>query len=182
VAVIHNTTMDPSKLDLLARWLPDQAWFPGTVSGLTRAGGFRLDDPEGEVGIEIMVIEDGDGNAYAVPMTYRGAPLDGADDGLIGTSEHGVLGRRWVYDGERDPVFRAQLAALLRGDVLAQAQSVSDTVDPAVQVQAVSRISEVRIARALSDDPARPSGRASVSATWKRADGTIARGVVAVGS
>jgi hypothetical protein len=34
----------------------------------------------------------------AAQQTYvdRGAPLDGADQALIGTSEHGVLGRRWV--------------------------------------------------------------------------------------
>jgi len=37
-----------------------------------------------------------------VPLTYRGAPLDGAEDALVGTTEHGVLGRRWVYDGTRE--------------------------------------------------------------------------------
>ena len=37
-------------------------------------------------------------------MTYRSGPLDGADDALIGTSEHGVLGTRWIYDAAYDPV------------------------------------------------------------------------------
>lgn len=180
MAVIHDTTMNPSKLDLLGRWLPKQPWFTGTADRLTRAGGFRLDDPAGEVGIEIMVVLDGTGEPYLVPMTYRGAPLDGADERLIGTSEHGVLGRRWVYDGEHDPVFRAQLAALLRGDVVAQAQSVSETADPTVQVQPATDISEVSITRSLQDGQALPSARASVSATWQRRDGTAARGIVAV--
>lgn len=181
MAVIHNTTMNPSKLDLLARWLPDQPWFSGAVDGLTRAGGFRLDDPDGEVGLELMVVRNGTGEAYLVPMTYRGAPLADADACVIGTSQHGVLGRRWVYDGERDPVLRAQLAALLRGDVVAQAQSVSDTADPTVEVEPSSGFSDVRIARALRDGQALPSGRGSVSATWERADGSVARSVVAVG-
>ena len=46
-----------------------------------------------------------------VPMTYRGAPLEGADDHLIGTTEHSVLGKRWVYDACGDPVWAAALAA-----------------------------------------------------------------------
>jgi hypothetical protein len=32
-------------------------------------------------------------------MTYRASALPGADGGLIGTAEHGVLGGRWIYDG-----------------------------------------------------------------------------------
>ena len=48
-------------------------------------------------------------------MTYRAGALAAADGALIGTSEHGVLGHRWIYDGTRDPVLMAQLVALLRG-------------------------------------------------------------------
>src|SRR5438477_104622 len=29
MAIIHNTTMSPGKLELLAAWLPAQPWFPG---------------------------------------------------------------------------------------------------------------------------------------------------------
>src|SRR3954447_26494255 len=64
MAVIHNTTMSPTKLELLARWLPEQAWYRGTADQLSRAGGFRLDDPGGEVGIELMVVGSGDGTAH----------------------------------------------------------------------------------------------------------------------
>jgi hypothetical protein len=133
VAVIHDTTLTPGKLELLAAWLPGRPWYRGGGTPvLAKAGGFRLDDPDGEVGIEILLVTDADGTTYVVPMTYRGAPLDGADDALIGTGEHGVLGRRWFYDAERDPVAIALLLALARGEVQAQHQNVSDTVDPTV--------------------------------------------------
>jgi hypothetical protein len=48
-----------------------------------------------------------------VPMTFRGAPLAGAGRHLIGTMEHSVLGRRWVYDGCGDPVYAATLLATM---------------------------------------------------------------------
>ncbi|MFI9580648.1 1,4-alpha-glucan branching protein [Streptomyces sp. NPDC052236] len=137
MAVIHRTTMTPGKLELLAAWLPTRSWYIGTagVPELTKAGGFRLDDPQGEVGIEFMVVTDGSGDrpiSYRVPVSYRGEPLDGAEQALIGTSEHGVLGRRWMYDGTRDPVVVAQLLALLQGRAEPQAQSETNMPDPSV--------------------------------------------------
>lgn len=33
MAIIHSTTLQPSKLELLARWLPEQAWYPGRATG-----------------------------------------------------------------------------------------------------------------------------------------------------
>ena len=142
MAIIHDTTMSPGKLELLAAWLPAQPWYldGGRAPHLAKAGGFRLDDPDGEVGIEFMVVTGGSGDgasAYQVPLTYRARALAGADAGLIGTSEHGVLGHRWIYDGTRDPVLVAQLIALLQGTAEPQAQSVSNTPDPAVTVQLV---------------------------------------------
>ncbi|MFE4620132.1 1,4-alpha-glucan branching protein [Streptomyces sp. NPDC056747] len=139
MAVIHHTTMQPTKLELLAAWLPTRDWYTGREEGPSpaKAGGFRLDDPAGEVGIEFMVVTDGPEQgaaAYLVPLTYRGAPLDGAEHALIGTSEHGVLGTRWIYDGAHDPVLVGQLYALLHGRAVAQAQSVNDTPDPTVSV------------------------------------------------
>jgi hypothetical protein len=134
VATIHHTTLTPSKLELLGRWLPLQPWYRGAAApALVKTGGFRLDDPDGEVGIEVMIVADDDGIRYLVPMTYRGAPLPGADAALLGTSEHGVLGRRWIYDGLHDPVAVEQLLALAAGQVEAQRQDVSDTVDPSVR-------------------------------------------------
>jgi hypothetical protein len=82
-----------------------------------------------------MVINDAssaDPTSYFTPLTYRGAPLSDAEDHLIGTTEHGVLGRRWVYDGAHDPVFVNQVLALLRGDVEAQSQNESNMIDSTV--------------------------------------------------
>lgn len=137
MAVIHRTVLEPSKLELLGSWLPSRPWYRGGAGApeLAKAGGFRLDDPQGAVGVEFMVVTDGGGPrpvTYLVPLTYRGAPLDGAGHALIGTAEHGVLGRRWVYDGCHDPVLLAQLPALIEGRVRAQDQNVSDTPDPEV--------------------------------------------------
>lgn len=132
MAVVHDTTMTPGKLELLAGWLPRQPWYAGSGGELRKAGGFRLDDPAGEVGIEFMAVGEG-GHVHLVPMSYRGAPLDGAEHALIGTSEHGVLGRRWLYDGVHDPVLQAQLVALLEGRAVAQAQSVSDMPEKSVE-------------------------------------------------
>ncbi|MFE6686385.1 1,4-alpha-glucan branching protein [Streptomyces sp. NPDC057743] len=137
MAVIHETTLKPTKLELLTAWLPDQPWYTGSGQApeLARAGGFRLDDPQGAVGIEFVVVTDRSGElprAYLVPFTYRGAPLDGAEAGLVGTMEHGVLGRRWVYDGTHDPVLVAQLLAFVQGRVEAQAQNSSDARDDSV--------------------------------------------------
>lgn len=137
MAVIHRTTLTPTKLELLASWLPAQPWYrgKGQQPELARTGGFRLDDPEGEVGIEFMVVTDTSGDqpvSYHVPFSYRGAPIAGADKALIGTTEHGVLGRRWVYDGTHDPVLVAQLFALIVGAAEPQMQSASDAPDPSV--------------------------------------------------
>lgn len=137
MAIIHNTTMSPGKLDLLRVWLPAQPWYltSGRGPDLARVGGFRLDDPAGEVGIEFMVVTDGSGPGaitYQVPLTYRAGALAAAEGGLIGTAEHGVLGRRWIYDGTCDPVLVAQLVALIHGEAEPQAQNASDTPDPTV--------------------------------------------------
>ncbi|WP_018548816.1 maltokinase N-terminal cap-like domain-containing protein [Streptomyces sp. LaPpAH-108] len=134
MAVIHRTTLKPTKLELLTPWLPTRSWYRGGPGEprLERTGGFRLDDPEGEVGIEFMVATDSAGPepvAYLVPLTYRGAPLPGAEHALVGTTEHGVLGKRWVYDGCHDPVLVGELLALIVGDAQAVAQSVTDTPD-----------------------------------------------------
>ncbi|KJS61835.1 maltokinase N-terminal cap-like domain-containing protein [Streptomyces rubellomurinus] len=133
MAVIHQTELRPTKLELLTAWLPTRPWYVGGGEGgpeLAKAGGFRLDDPQGEVGIEFLAVTDGSGAepvTYLVPLSYRGAPLDGAEHALVGTMEHGVLGRRWAYDGCQDPVLVAELLALIEGRAPAQDQNASDT-------------------------------------------------------
>ncbi|MFD9357157.1 hypothetical protein [Streptomyces sp. NPDC060031] len=53
----------------------------------------------------------------------------GQEHALVGTMEHGVLGRRWACDGCHDPVLVAQLLALVEGRVHAQDRNTSDTPD-----------------------------------------------------
>ncbi|MFE6837328.1 1,4-alpha-glucan branching protein [Streptomyces sp. NPDC057705] len=188
MAIIHKTTMSPGKLELLAAWLPAQPWYlpTGRPPALARAGGFRLDDPEGEVGIEFMVVTDASGGeptAYHVPLTYRGAPLAGAEAALVGTTEHGVLGRRWVYDGPHDPVLTAQLLALFQGLTEPQAQSLSDTPDPTVTARydgpEPAGADALTVTRVLGDAAPAAEPLGELTAGWTGPDGTAHRGVFA---
>ncbi|MFG2057879.1 hypothetical protein ACGFI9_28040 [Micromonospora sp. NPDC048930] len=114
MALLHRAELRPSKLDLLTAWLPGRPWFAGTAGvAVTRVATFRFDDPAGEVGIETLLVRAGDGPVLQVPLTYRSAPLAGADRWLVGTTEHSVLGPRWVYDACADPVYPPALAAAL---------------------------------------------------------------------
>ncbi|MEU0027753.1 1,4-alpha-glucan branching protein [Streptomyces sp. NPDC006335] len=202
MAIIHNTTLKPTKLELLTAWLPTRPWYAGSgTPELTKAGGFRLDDPEGEVGIEFMVAVDSSGPepvAYLAPLTYRAAPLPGAEHALVGTMEHGVLGPRWAYDGLHDPVLRTELLALFEGRTQAMAQSISDTPDhdvthsytgPGLSAGPVE-VTEDQDGTgfALPDGtvlrlhrrprPTAPEGATGqVSGVWDAPDGTRARGV-----
>ena len=145
MALMHQTTMAPSKLELLAAWLPSQPWFSGDVSALESLGGFRLDDPAGEVGLEGMLLTAGDDTVYYVQLSYRGAPLEGGEDFLVGTSEHGVLGTRWISDAAGDPVYRQAIASIIAGGGRQAEEFVQDASgnrvlrEPAVRVQGTGR-------------------------------------------
>src|SRR6478609_10480555 len=112
MALLHRATLNPSKPELLAAWLPSQPWAAG-LPGLRPIGGYRFDDPDGEVGMEGILLRNDAGAVVHVPLTYRSAPLDGADDHLLGTTEHSALGTRWVYDATGDPVWNATLTATI---------------------------------------------------------------------
>jgi Maltokinase N-terminal cap domain len=119
VAKVHpGATLTPHFRDFLPQWVARQPWYQGSgIPSLTPVGYFRFEDPSGEVGIETHLVTDGL-VVYQVPMTYRGAPLkDGgpaAAAALVATAEHSVLGTRWIYDGEADPVWRSELLRLVR--------------------------------------------------------------------
>jgi len=118
--VYFQATLDPTKQDLAEAWLPSRLW-ASRVSKVDKVAEYRFDDPEGEVGVETILWRTEDGTVLQVPFTYRAAPLDGADDFLVGTSDHSVLGRRWVYDGCGDPIWAATMAtAILTGGTQAQ--------------------------------------------------------------
>lgn len=138
VSVIYDAIMNPTKNELIAAWLPRQEWFQGAHEPvLETVGGFRLDDPADKVGMEFIVVEDRAPRKpviYHVPVTYRGAELPGGEAALLGTSEHSVLGTRWIYDGPEDPVWQEQVRAFLAGKVQAQHQNDSHTLEPMVTV------------------------------------------------
>ncbi|RIV41657.1 CG0192-related protein [Micromonospora radicis] len=117
MALLHRAEIRPTKLELLASWLPSRDWYRGDPTAeVVRVAAYRFDDPAGEVGIETLLVRAGAGPVHQVPLTYRGAPLDGADAWLVGTMAHSALGTRWVYDGCGDPVYAAALAdAILAG-------------------------------------------------------------------
>jgi Maltokinase N-terminal cap domain len=130
VALIYNTaTLTPSKIELLMAWVASQPWAAGSdVSTLEPVGAYRFDDPTGEVGIETHLVRTRDGALLQIPLTYRGAPLPGAESALVGTMEHSALGTRWVYDGCADPVYAAALAtAILTGGEEAELEFAGST-------------------------------------------------------
>jgi hypothetical protein len=118
MALLHRADLVPSKLELLAGWLPRQPWFVGEPDApLTSVASFRFDDPDGEVGVETLLVRAGDGPVMQVPLTYRNEELPGAEEWFIGTMEHSVLGTRWTYDALGDPVYLGELArVILTGD------------------------------------------------------------------
>ncbi|GAA1747800.1 maltokinase N-terminal cap-like domain-containing protein [Nostocoides vanveenii] len=138
MALLHKgASISPAKKDAIAAWIGSQRWYAakGRTPALRPLFAWRLDDPEGEVGIETFVIADDATSppiVYQVPLTYRGAPLGGADAALVGVVEHSVLGTRYVYDAPHDPVYAAQLFALAIGEVEAASSSITDAVEPAV--------------------------------------------------
>lgn len=150
-AEIHRATLTPTKVDLLGEWLPRQAWFASDAGDLEQLDSFRFVDPDGEVGIETLLVRSG-GATYHVPVTYRSAPLEGADSWLIGTLDHSVLGKRWVYDATGDAVYQVELTRVIReGDTQAalamadqplpeKATALGSWVDPTAESSGVVRI------------------------------------------
>lgn len=180
MAIVHRTTLNPSKLELLEVWLPRQEWAAGSGSPIL-VGAYRFDDPAGEVGLEALVVQTEIGLLH-VPMTYHNAPLEGAAGHLVGTMEHGVLGQRWAYDGEYDPVWRtaalntiftggqgAELKVELKGEIVA-------TVQPTVEVHGtgtgpVPSHASLHIARQIGEFL---GGDEHLRATWATGEGILA--------
>ncbi|MFI5836486.1 hypothetical protein ACIA5A_22690 [Micromonospora sp. NPDC051300] len=154
MALLHRAELRPSKLELLVPWLPGRPWFAGEAgAAVSRVAAYRFDDPAGEVGMETLLVRAGAGPVLQVPLTYRGAPLAGADRFLVGVVEHSVLGRRWVYDAVGDPVYLPALAAAVLADA-GQAQEYFE-VDGERQVREPSMtVSGSRTDRALPAGPA----------------------------
>jgi len=164
MALLHRAQLSPSKLELVGNFLASRAWFGG--GALQAVGAYRFDDPEGEVGIETHLVRTDDGPVLQVPLTYRGAPLDGADDHLIGTTDHSVLGPRWVYDGCIDPVWATTLTtAILPGGTQVQMYLEQDgqriDIPPRMTVQGSGRPGAV-VPDLASVDSVHDEGRTTV--------------------
>ena len=114
MAVLHRADLLPTKLELLAAWLPSRRWYQGQAGAeLRRVATYRFDDPAGAVGIETILVQAGAGGVHQIPLTYRDAPLDGGDRWLVGTMDHSVLGQRWVYDACGDRVYAEAMAGAI---------------------------------------------------------------------
>lgn len=129
MAILYRAQLTPSKMELLSAWVPLQPWCGASsdLGALDAAGAYRFDDPEGEVGIETFLLRSADGEIFQVPLTYRDAALDGAEATLVATTQHSVLGERWVYDACGDPAYAQALAsAILCGGTEAELEVVTD--------------------------------------------------------
>lgn len=134
MALLHAAEIRPTKIELIREWAPTQPWFVGDDLGLEVVGAYRFDDPDGEVGIETLLVRSGDGPIIQVPVTYRAAPLAGAEEWLITTMEHSALGQRWVYDACGDPVYAAAIATtILAGGTEASLEREEDGVRSPVE-------------------------------------------------
>lgn len=175
-AIIHDATLTPSKLDLLATWLPSQSWFTGNAEDLERVASYRFVDPDGEVGIETILVRSA-GVIYQVPLTYRGEPLEEATDSLVGTMEHSALGARYVYDAVGDPVYQVELLRVIHeGD--SEAELSRGTKTMTVQGSGIIPVSNaateaMRIVRVLDGDhvPGARTPLGTLTGKWADADG-----------
>lgn len=183
-AEIHRATLSPTKAELLAAWLPRQDWFTSDAGDLELLDAFRFVDPDGEVGIETHLVRSG-GTIFHVPVTYRGAPLEGAEDWLIGTMSHSTLGDRWVYDATGEPVYQVELTRVIREGDTQSARTIDGEPMPdkasalgsGVDLTAESS-GMLRIARNLEDfSTARARGLLTVTFS---VDGHSREAVVAV--
>jgi hypothetical protein len=110
MALFHAATVTPTKNEVLASWIAAAPWGDAQAE-VDVVGSYRFDDPEGEVGLETFIVRVGD-RLLHLPLTYRGAPLEGGEDALLTEMEHTVLGTRWVYDGLLDPRYVIVLAGV----------------------------------------------------------------------
>lgn len=187
-AEIYDAVLSPGKLELLRAWIRHQSWFDGDPVRVEQVTAYRFVDPDGEVGMEAFLVSDG-ARTFHVPVTYRGAELPGAQDALVGTLEHSVLGRRWVYDAPADPVYVTEVRRVVsHRDTAADHLAVEDgTVTPSpVNVRGggdgatgdSDSDAAPQVIRVISEENDAEADRpligspGTLSGTWQDADGT----------
>lgn len=114
MATIYTADLSPTKKEFVTAWLDKQFW--GGDGDVELIGTYRFDDTGGEVGFEGFIVKRAE-KILHLPITYRGAPIDGADNYLITTIDHSVLGQRWAYDAMADPVGIHMLNQALAGEI-----------------------------------------------------------------
>ncbi|MBT2513353.1 1,4-alpha-glucan branching enzyme [Arthrobacter sp. ISL-30] len=121
--------------ELLRRWLPNQRWFPVKNDDFTleSRGAFQLSDETGEARLVVRLLEIGyvkaDGTSHSdllqVPLSFRGAPLPGAENALVAEAEvpdsltgvpAGNSDALWIYDAVHDSAFVAAWLNLMRSE------------------------------------------------------------------
>jgi hypothetical protein len=138
MAIVHKATVTPSKQEIVTRWLDRQPW--GGSGEVRMLGSYHFDDPDGEVGVEAILVDRG-GTVLHVPLSYRGADLAGSEASLVARMQHSVLGDRWIYDATGDPVAVDCFVRALRGEQEQAAVEVWDgdalveRREPTVRVQ-----------------------------------------------
>lgn len=180
MAILHQATLTPTKLELVESRLDKLGLGQGNV---TLIGGYRYDDPDGQVGVEGLIALR-DGAKFQVPLTYRDAPLEGAQEWLVATMEHSFLGTRWVYDAAHDPVALGCYLSALAAEQAQAELNVYDADERLVEVRKPPVVVTVRDAAPSTADrltlpisldgvPADQAGPALV-ATWDGGSAVVA--------
>ncbi|WP_026919284.1 CG0192-related protein [Gordonia shandongensis] len=177
MALLHDATLSPTKPEIVTAHLDSVPW--GGSGPVEMLGAYRFDDPDGEVGVEAHIVARG-GHVLHIPLTYRGAPIPGADEHLVATMKHSVLGERWVYDAAADPVAVGCFVRALRGEQaqadLEVAQADGSTVprENTVRLHLDGAAGESEILTFSTDLAAPATGHALLVAQWDGGDGVVA--------
>lgn len=131
MATIFRAELSPSKSEILGDLLAARSW--GERGELELLGAYRFDDPEGEVGVECHLVQVGE-TTYHLPLAYRPAPVEGAEEHLLTTMQHSVLGERFVYDGLGDELVLECFARALTGEQQQAELEIHDEHGAAVEI------------------------------------------------